>query len=149
MLSLRGAGNRRPFFISLRLLQTQTTATSKNVAPTKWSPDSVRTGVVARKRGMTALWNDQGVRIPVTVLQVNTLDKVMLVVRPDGLHIVVGKLPSYSKYCDCQTKPVRISCGSSCSIGSPQQNDNETNVRSLQEGWCFPKEDCKRISCNT
>jgi len=85
MFSLRAACNhRRPIFISLRLLQTQTTATSKttlNVAPTKWSPDSIRTGVIARKRGMTALWNDQGVRIPVTVLQVNTLDEVVLVVR--------------------------------------------------------------------
>ncbi|KAF5358458.1 hypothetical protein D9756_001486 [Leucocoprinus leucothites] len=39
-------------------------------APGKWSPESIRTGLIARKRGMASLWNDQGVKIPVTVLQV-------------------------------------------------------------------------------
>ncbi|KAG6868233.1 hypothetical protein C0993_005933 [Termitomyces sp. T159_Od127] len=37
--------------------------------PAKWTPNSIRTGVIARKRGMGVLWNDQGVRVPVTVLQ--------------------------------------------------------------------------------
>ncbi|TFK76305.1 translation protein [Pluteus cervinus] len=49
--------------------QEESTSTTPSDEPSKWTPDSIRTGLIARKRGMTSIWNDQGVRVPVTVLQ--------------------------------------------------------------------------------
>ncbi|KAI0819526.1 mitochondrial 50S ribosomal protein L3 [Trametes gibbosa] len=42
---------------------------SSSSSPSTWTPTSVRTGLIARKRGMTVMWDNYGVRHPVTVLQ--------------------------------------------------------------------------------
>ncbi|KAF8934702.1 translation protein [Dissophora ornata] len=51
-----------------------TTATQ----PASWTHKSLRTGVIARKKGMTAMWDEWGIRIPVTVLQLEQCQVVQV-----------------------------------------------------------------------
>ncbi|POY70201.1 hypothetical protein BMF94_6784 [Rhodotorula taiwanensis] len=77
--SLRFVALAQPVTARATVVRTLATAASgepSTSAAVKWTPRTKRTGVLARKHGMTALWATDGSRVPVTVLE---LDEVQVV----------------------------------------------------------------------
>ncbi|EIE87491.1 hypothetical protein G6F46_004745 [Rhizopus delemar] len=76
-----------------------TTSASFQAAPVEWTPNSVRTGVIAKKKGMTSVWSESGVRMPVTVLQLE--NNIVTDVRTEEKHgytaLQVGCTPKKEK----------------------------------------------------
>ncbi|KAI9488535.1 translation protein [Zychaea mexicana] len=66
-----------------RWTRTAATVASEQQA-SQFSPQSVRTGVIARKKGMTSMWDETGVRMPITVLQLE--DVIVTDVRTADKH---------------------------------------------------------------
>ncbi|KAJ2821264.1 hypothetical protein IWW50_004707 [Coemansia erecta] len=58
----------------------------------QYTPQSRRSGAIARKKGMSGMWNEWGVRVPVTVLQLETVQVVSVVKTssPDHPRLQIG-----------------------------------------------------------
>lgn len=83
MLSLISSFRRLP--AGVRTLATEAAeAAAATAGPSKWTPYTVRTGAIARKRGMTALWDQDGRRWPVTVLQLENNQVVRVSPPPEN-----------------------------------------------------------------
>ncbi|KAI6109539.1 translation protein [Pisolithus sp. B1] len=87
MLVLRSLAQTPHLLIQQCCRQLNTTAANlANTVPhSKWTASSLRTGLIARKRGMTAMWDDNGARVPITVLQLENCQVTANIVtlRPD------------------------------------------------------------------
>ncbi|KAG8733302.1 54S ribosomal protein L9, mitochondrial [Ceratobasidium sp. 428] len=64
------------------LLRSQPSSSVPTPVDAQWTPLSQRTGLIARKRGMTAVWDQNGARIPISVLQIENCQVIAAVSTP-------------------------------------------------------------------
>ncbi|GAA5900431.1 mitochondrial 54S ribosomal protein uL3m MRPL9 [Sporobolomyces salmoneus] len=85
------------------IIRTLATAATEQPSPSSFTPTSKRTGVLARKHGMTALWHTDGTRVPVTVLQLDSTQVISSQSYPATLRtperhtVIVGCSPRKDK----------------------------------------------------
>ncbi|RKP10067.1 translation protein [Thamnocephalis sphaerospora] len=72
-----------------------------------WTPESRRTGVIALKIGMTALWDEWGVRHPVTVLKLDNVQVIQARPSAEQEGMVKLQLGAVNQLPQRVTKPER------------------------------------------
>ncbi|CAG8479778.1 12752_t:CDS:2 [Funneliformis mosseae] len=82
-------------FSSIRDTNPSHESTETLTKEPKWTNNSIRIGAIARKKGMSALWDEWGVRHPVTILQLEQVQVVQIKenqkrIRPPLVAVQVG-----------------------------------------------------------
>ncbi|KAI0006225.1 mitochondrial 50S ribosomal protein L3 [Russula compacta] len=87
---------------------THAEAETSTAALAQWTPKSIRTGVIARKRGMTALWDEHGARFPVTILQLENCQVTanITTVRKDNSEYHAVQVAASDRPSKTTTKPM-------------------------------------------
>lgn len=67
-------------------VETKAASVSLSMGAGVWTPQSRRTGLIAIKKGMSTVWDEFGIRVPVTVLQVQSNQVITNVFTPRGPH---------------------------------------------------------------
>ncbi|GAA5944745.1 mitochondrial 54S ribosomal protein uL3m MRPL9 [Sporobolomyces koalae] len=109
----------------IRTLATAASEQPQSVS-SSFTPTSKRTGVIARKHGMTALWNADGNRVPVTVLQLDSTQVISSQTYPATL-----KTPErHTVIVGCSTRKDKTT--SNALLGQFRKHGTESKMRMME-----------------